>query len=184
MRAKNETIYQLKVTLKHIRPPIWRRFLVSSDITFYKLHLILQEVMGWANYHLYQFDVGGTTFTDAETVAELGGRDATKDKLNRFVQREGDKFLYEYDFGDDWQHEIVLEKVLTAEEGIHYPTALKGKRACPPEDVGGPWGYAMFLEAIQNPAHDEYEAMLEWIGGEFDTEAFDLNAVNRALQRL
>jgi hypothetical protein len=104
--------------------------------------------------------------------------------LRQVVARVKDKLIYEYDFGDSWDHELLVEKILPPEAGKRYPVCLTGKRACPPEDCGGIWGYAGFLDAIQDPQHPEHEAMVEWVGGEFDPAAFDLDEVNTALQRL
>ena len=104
--------------------------------------------------------------------------------LQQVVSRVKDKLIYEYDFGDSWEHELLVEKILPLEEGKRYPVCLTGKRACPPEDCGGIWGYASLLEAIRDPEHPEHEEMVDWVGGEFDPEAFDLDEVNRELQNL
>ncbi len=173
-------VYQLKVTLKYTKPPIWRRIQVPADVTLYKLHQILQALMGWYDCHLHQFIVGeiyyGTSDPefgmDSEMKSERGVR------LNKIATTEKSKFVYEYDFGDSWQHEILVEKILPQEEGAHYPICLTGKRACPPEDVGGVWGYEGFLEAIRDPKHPEHDSMLQWAGGSFDPEAFDLEGIN------
>ncbi len=179
-------IYQFKVTLKGIRPPIWRRFQVTDDLTFYQFHLVLQEVMGWYGGHLHLFELaGGFTITDAETLAEWGedGENERKARLKKYVRREGEKFRYEYDFGDSWEHEVLLEKILPVEAGVQYPRCLKGKRACPPEDCGGVWGYETMLEALADEDNPEHEMYVEWLDGEFDAEEFDLESVNRALAR-
>ena len=179
-------IYQIKVTLEGSKPPIWRRILVPINITLGELHHILQAVMGWWDYHLHQFIVGGTYYgvphPDYDDYLEM--RDESQVKLNEIVAGEGFKFRYEYDFGDGWLHQLVVEKVLPPESGQQYPMCVKGKRACPPEDVGGVWGYGDFLEAIQNPDHPEHEEYLEWVGGEFDPEEFDLDEVNQVLRGL
>ena len=179
-------IYQIKVTLEGSKPPIWRRILVPINITLGELHHILQAVMGWWDYHLHQFIVGGTYYgvphPDYDDYLEM--RDESQVKLNEIVAGEGFKFRYEYDFGDSWLHNLLVEKVLPPEPGQQYPVCIKGKRACPPEDVGGVWGYDDFLEAIQNPNHPEHDDYLEWIGGEFDPEEFDLDEVNEALRGL
>jgi hypothetical protein len=180
--ANKSPIYQFKITLKGIRPPIWRRFQVKSAITFRQLHEIIQTVMGWYNYHLYNFDVGFENFTDTETAAELGSKNATRHKIDRYIRHEGEKALYEYDFGDSWEHELLLEKIVPAEPGVHYPRCLKGKRNCPPEDCGGPWGYANMLEALADPNHPEFEMYQEWLGDEFDPEEFSLEDINEMLQ--
>lgn len=182
-------IYQLKVTLKEIQPPIWRRFQVRGDITFRELHKTLQVVMGWQNYHLHQFLFGSLTITDREALAEWGGIGIPDDvaRLNEHVKREVATFIYEYDFGDNWVHELVLEEVLSVDETAStepaemavYPRCLAGEHACPPEDCGGVWGYAHFLEAMQNPEHPEHDRYMEWIGGAFDPEAFDLDKITQ-----
>jgi hypothetical protein len=184
--AAKAKIYQFKVTLKGIRPPIWRRFQVESHITFLDLHHILQAVMGWYGYHLHQFFVNGYNLTDRATLEEsgYGDGDVAKSWLGKFVQQEGQKFVYEYDFGDSWEHELLLEKILEPEAGASYPRCLKGKRACPPEDCGGVWGYQELLEVLQDPEHPEYEEMREWVDEEFDPEVFDLEGVNQRLSRL
>ncbi len=176
------TIYQLKVTLKDVRPPIWRRVLVP-DISLTRLHEILQVVMGWENYHLYDFEVRGDLYTDPRGKDDLDMEDASQVKLSQIASKEKAKFRYIYDFGDNWQHEVLVEKLLPSEAGKTYPVCVTGKRACPPEDVGGPWGYMEFAEAIQDPEHEQHEELLEW-RGEFDPEAFDLDAVNQELRRL
>ncbi|HRV94457.1 MAG TPA: plasmid pRiA4b ORF-3 family protein, partial [Anaerolineae bacterium] len=105
-------------------------------------------------------------------------------RLNQIAPGEKTKFVYEYDFGDSWEHVILVEKILPPEPGVHYPRCIKGKRAGPPEDVGGIWGYEDFLEAIKDPKHPQHEAMLEWAGDDFDPEAFDMSGVNEALEKL
>lgn len=104
--------------------------------------------------------------------------------LSRIARHAKRKFVYEYDFGDSWEHEIVVEKILRPETGLKYPNCITGKRACPPEDVGGTWGYVTFLEAMSDPTHEEHDSYLEWIGGEFDPEEFNLGEINRVLQRV
>jgi hypothetical protein len=184
--AKATTVYQLKVTLKHIQPAIWRRLQVSADLTFGKLHFVLQDVLGWTHSHLHQFVIGqrriGMNNID-QFSDDLESEDEDRLKLNQ-VALEKSRFLYEYDFGDSWDHEILVEKVLPAIAGTRYPICLAGKRACPPEDCGGVGGYARMLEIVANPKHQEHGEMLEWLGGSFDPEAFDLNATNAILRPL
>lgn len=127
-------------------------------------------------------DIGGIGRLDS-LFAFLRVMDESRATIQQVVSREGAKFFYEYDFGDGWDHVILLEKILQAEPGKQYPMCLKGKNACPPDDCGGIWGYYGMLEAIQDPKHPEHESMLEWLGGEFDPEAFDLEATNKALRR-
>lgn len=179
-------IYQFKVTLRGIRPLIWRRFQVYDDLTFYEFHRVLQNVMGWYNAHLHAFNLDGWQITDAETLAEgwNDGEDEQKARLNQYVKREKQKFLYEYDFGDSWEHEILLERILPPEPGARYPRCLKGKRACPPEDCGGMWGYEVLLESLADENDPEREEYLDWLGGEFNPKKFDLAQVNDRLARL
>ncbi len=182
-RVPSATVHQIKVTLKGIRPPVWRRFQVKSDINLHKLHRTLQPVMGWLNSHLYEFVIDGNDY--GEPHPDYGGTmlDARAVKLNHIAPVAPVRFIYRYDFGDGWEHEVVVERILPTPRRVQHPTCLAGKRACPPEDCGGIGGYADFLAAIRNPRHPEHESMLEWIGGGFDPEAFDLREVNAALRR-
>ncbi len=133
---------------------------------------------------MYQFLIDGIEYGDPALLGELEAEDARAVTLDTIVRGERFKFIYEYDFGDGWEHEILIEKILPPEEGKVYPVCLTGKRACPPEDCGGIWGYADFLEAIQDPKHPEHDEMLEWVDGEFDPVAFDPDEVNAKLQHL
>lgn len=181
---KERLIYQLKVTLKDSRPPIWRRIQVVSDVSFAKLHQILQIAMGWTDSHLHQFMVGQAYYGIPDPGFDFEIEDERKVRFSQIAPGVKKKFIYEYDFGDSWGHQITVEKILQPEPGVRYPVCLAGKRACPPEDCGGVWGYESFLEAIRDPQHPEHDEMLEWVGGEFDSEAFDLNAVNQDLKSI
>jgi hypothetical protein len=178
------SIHQLKVTLTQIRPPVWRRLQVASSINLRRLHDVLQATMGWTQSHLYEFEIGGSTFGEPSPEIDFPVRSAKATPLRRVAPDAGTTFSYLYDFGDSWQHQVVVEQVLPPEPGVSYPRCLTGRRACPPEDVGGVWGYQEFLEAIRDPTHEEHEAMLEWVGGAFDPEAFDLRRVNHELATL
>ncbi|MGB9920185.1 MAG: plasmid pRiA4b ORF-3 family protein [Moorellales bacterium] len=177
-------ICQFKVTLKGIRPPIWRRFQAPNHITLYKLHLVLQEVMGWLNCHLYHFVIGGVEYGDPDPDFGDAEVNAKRVTLWQVLPEPKAKFLYEYDFGDGWQHEVVLEKVLPPAQGVRYPVCLGGAGACPPEDCGGPWGYRRMLEILSDPGHEEYQETVEWVGGGFDPEAFDLEDINWRLRQV
>jgi hypothetical protein len=179
-------IYQIKVTLDDTHPPVWRRIQVPGNTTLLKLHDILQIVMGWDDYHLHMFTIEGSIYGDPadDEYGDLGTIDESRFRLNQVIYREGQRLSYEYDFGDGWDHTLLVEKILPPQESVRYPICLKGKRACPPEDVGGVWGYENFLEAICNPDHDEHEEYLTWVGGEFDPEAFDLEEINTQLRRM
>jgi hypothetical protein len=178
------SVHQLKITLTGSRPPIWRRLQVSSSINLRRLHDVIQAAMGWTQSHLYQFQVGDVEFGEPDDEFGMPIRSAKSTPLRKIAPKPGAVFRYEYDFGDSWQHRIEVEKVLPPEPGVHYPRCLVGRRACPPEDVGGIWGYEEFLQAIRDPKHPEHAAMLEWVGGAFDPEAFDRQAVNEQLAHL
>lgn len=180
-----EQIYQIKVTLDASQPPIWRRILVPGDVTLSRLHYILQAVMGWADYHLHQFIVGETYYGMPDpNYDDFDMQDERKIKLNQVAPGEKSRFQYEYDFGDSWVHTLLVEKIAPPPPGQQCPACTAGKRATPPEDVGGVWGYEEFLEAIRDPDHPEHEEYLDWVGGEFDPEAFDLDEINEALRDL
>ena len=181
---KIRKVYQIKAALKEIRPPIWRRLEVLSDTTLEELHVILQVAMGWGNYHLHQFTIGGIEYGQPDPDYGSEVEDERKVKLNQVAPEENAKFIYEYDFGDSWQHTVLIEKILPVEKGKHYSVCVKGKRACPPEDIGGPWEYADFIEAVLEPAHPEHEDMLEWVGGEFDPDAFSIEEINENLKQI
>ncbi|MBI2862549.1 MAG: plasmid pRiA4b ORF-3 family protein [Chloroflexi bacterium] len=179
------SVYQLTVTLKDSKPPIWRRIQVQSELSLYKLHRVLQVVMGWTDSHLHQFIIGGRyygapdpEFEDMEVVNER------RVKLSQVVAYEKERFVYEYDFGDNWLHQITVDKILPPAAGKGYSVCLAGKRSAPPEDCGGIWGYQDFLEAISDPNRPEHKETLEWLGGDFDPEAFELDEVNRELRGL
>lgn len=172
--------YLLKITLKHVKPPVWRRIEVPADIKLGKLHRVIQIAMGWTDSHMHAFHAGQAVYGTPDP--EFGGetKDERKVRLDSILG-EGEKLLYEYDFGDGWEHEVKVEKVLDADPD---PRCTGGKRACPPDDCGGPYGYEALLQAIEDPSHPEHEAMAAWIGGAFDPELFDLAAVNRGLWRM
>lgn len=177
------SIYQLKITLQGTRPPVWRRLRVQSDVTLRKLHDIFQVAMGWTNTHLYEFEADGRRFGERDP--EFGSddvRSARRTKLNQIAPYAGAQFRYEYDFGDGWRHAIVVEKVMAPEDGVRYPICVAGRRACPPEDCGGTWGYSHLLGILARPDHPEHAEWLEWVGGQFDPEAFDLRDTNEALR--
>lgn len=175
--AKANIGYELKITLAEIKPPIWRRVQVR-DCSLSKLHEVIQAAMGWTNTHLWTFDIDGVAYGD-DPEGEMDLSSARKAKLGDFVAEGVKKFGYIYDFGDNWEHIIQVEKVLKADPTVQYPRCVDGRRAHPPEDCGGPWGYGDLLEAIKNPGKNS--ELLEWVGGEFDPEKFDLTAVNEDL---
>lgn len=234
----NGNILQLKITLEESNPKIWRRFLVSDFWTFDKLHRIIQKVMGWENYHLYEFEIGDQIvaldndedYNFAEgaldkltkssefkqmlenmdlSKADKGGVSLNVNKVNKIlsnidkgekkkvflmkntrifelIKDIGTRFYYRYDFGDNWEHEIIIEKITkdNIEKQEEIPICLSGERACPPEDCGGTWGYEELLEIQKNKKHPEYEEkIVEWLGKDFDSEKFDIDEVNKELNK-
>lgn len=175
-------IYQLKMTLKDSKPPIWRRVLVPDTFTLPQLHAAIQISMGWEDSHLHQFTINFTNYGTPSIEDWEPVQDERRVTLQKLGIQKHDKFEYIYDFGDDWLHQIVVEQVLLPEAEARYPVCIKGKMACPPEDVGGIYGYAEFLNAIQDVDHPEHADYLEWIGGEFDPTAFDIEDVNQRLR--
>jgi len=173
-------VYQLKVTLVDSAPPIWRRFQVESGVTLERLHHILQAVMGWTDSHMHGFRRRGSSQPGARRrLLPIERADENATRVADILRRPDDRFVYEYDFGDSWEHEILLEEVVPRAATARYPMVLAGRGACPPEDVGGIPGYYHFLEAIKNPKHPDHEEMAEWGGEGFDPAAFDVQAVNR-----
>ncbi|KAA3612168.1 MAG: plasmid pRiA4b ORF-3 family protein [Calditrichaeota bacterium] len=180
--STTDKIYQIKVTLQDSNPPIWRQLLIDPEISLYDLHKIIQIAMGWSNSHLHQFIINKEYYSIPHEDDWQPVIDERKTHVKKIASAEGKKFIYEYDFGDNWSHDIVVEKILSVEQDSQYPKCIKGKRACPPEDVGGLWGYAEFLAAMKDPKHKEHGSFVEWWGGQFDPEAFDLEAINEVLQ--
>lgn len=182
-RKRTRAVYQLKVSLLEIEPPIWRRIQVWEDTKLPQLHKILQLLFNWVDYHLHEFVRGNVVCAEPDPDDEPLGRrmlDERRITLNQLVHRPGDELEYVYDFGDDWHHLLLLEAILLPEPDVNYPRCIAGARNGPPEDVGGPYGYADFLEAIHDRKHKRHKEMLEW-GGPFDPEAFSLESINAAL---
>jgi hypothetical protein len=182
---KNSTVYQLKVSLRDIQPPIWRRIQVWDNTKLPRLHRIIQLLFNWEDYHLHDFVAGRRVYSVPDADDAFNERKVMDEQavpINRLAQRVGDTFDYLYDFGDDWRHEILLEAILLAEPGAFYPRCIAGARNGPPEDAGGTGGYANYLEALADLNHDEHENMLAW-RGPFDSEAFSVDSVNASLKR-
>lgn len=185
-----DSIHQLKVTLYGLRPPIWRRVLVPGAATLGDLHWVLQIAMGWTNSHLHQFITKDRTFYSDpmfqldEGAFGIAVHDETRTRLDSVLKKPKDALTYEYDFGDGWEHELIVEKILDRDPNAAYPRCVTGRRSGPPEDVGGVWGYAELLEILDDENHPEREERLEWLGDDFDPEAFDLDEINKLLARL
>lgn len=190
MAAKNSAtsaaIYQLKVTL--LRTKIGRRLLVPADMTLAQLHDVLQVAMGWEDGHLHEFSACGRHFgppNPEDRFMAMGPiEDERRVRVSSVLGRTGAKAVYTYDFGDSWEHSIVLEKRLPAVSNMLYPICTDGQLACPPEDCGGVPGYCDLLDALRDPTREQHEELQDWVGGDYDPEAFSIEAVNRILPHL
>ena len=180
-------LYQLKITLRHSKPPIWRRVVVRADTRLDRLHHFIQAAMGWMDSHLHQFKAGGLDYGVPEPefddfgVEPLDERKYTLADLAPVAKR---KFIYEYDFGDSWEHEVLVEKVLPPDAVLKHPFCLAGANQRPPEDCGGIPGYYELLEALADPNHERHEELKAWVGGGWDASRFDLEDTNARLKRL
>jgi hypothetical protein len=180
---RGQQVYELRVSLRGSRPMIWRRFQVLSDITLFRLHSVLQIVMGWKDNHLHRFLAEQTN--DGEPDSKYGGdhEDDRRTCLGRILRKSRDAMVYEYDFGDRWEHIVVLERIVEPVPGAPYPVILAAEGACPPENVGGIGGYDQFLQTMTNPGHPEHREMMAWWGGPFDPKLYDIEARNEVLLR-
>jgi hypothetical protein len=174
-------IYQLRVILVGARSAIWRSFLIADSASLSKLHETLQIVMGWTNSHLHQFVLKGQSYGEPDGETDL--IDERKVRVRDLLKRRSDALMYEYDFGDGWEHVVIVEKILPFTTRTRLPQCIKAKGACPPEDVGGVHGYRRFLAALKNPKHREHRTYSEWIGGHFDEHAYNIQQVNAQLRR-
>ncbi|MCC6365751.1 MAG: plasmid pRiA4b ORF-3 family protein [Bryobacterales bacterium] len=184
MRRKN--VYQLKILLAGIDPPVWRRVQVRENTSLPALHNVFQCLFNWEDYHLHSFTFRKVNYEPPDPEDHHFGRrprDETRVALNKVVKGVGTEFLYKYDFGDGWKHIVLVEGILMPEEGATYPRCIAGARNGPPEDSGGPSGYADYLEALVNRKHPEHKEKLEW-RGPFNPEEFSLERINRALATL
>ncbi len=178
--------YQIQIALRGSKPKIWRRILVPADLLLSDFHKIIQTTMGWTNSHLHQFIKDQTFYTrrmaDDDSWGEMDNVDYSKTKISDLLKKEKDRIIYEYDFGDSWEHNIILEKIEKNGMNEIIPICLAGKNNCPPEDCGGIWGYYDMLEILKHPDHEEYEEYVEWLGKEFDPKYFDKNKINEMLK--
>jgi Plasmid pRiA4b ORF-3-like protein len=179
MKKRFDKVYQFRIELQEIKPPIWRRIQVPETYTFWDLHVAIQDSMGWTDSHLHEFVIKNPKtgrkihigIPDEDGLSKV--YEGWKKKVADFFSASNPKAEYTYDFGDNWQHIVTLEEVLPRQKGVEYPLCVDGERACPPEDCGGPYGYEDFLAIIMDPDHKEHDSMLEWAGGEFHPEHFD-----------
>ena len=177
-------IYELKLELLEVEPSIWRRLLVRGSLTLAQLHEVIQAAMGWTNSHLHEFVVGAHSYSDPGFEIDEA-KSEFRYRLARLTPRVRNTIAYHYDFGDGWEHQIRVENII--EDDKRYPgtpVCLAGARNCPPEDCGGPGGYHNFLKAIGNKKRKEHRELLEWVGGSFDPEYFDVDEVNKLLRKI
>lgn len=176
------SVFRLRIAIRRIRPPIWRRVQVPGTLSLAGFHEVIQTLFGWTDTHLHWFRIGGKSFGQPDDFDEAVA-DEDSITLARALGERVRRFSYVYDFGDDWVHDIVVEKV-ASNSGFDRPLCLAGRRRRPPEDCGGPLGYERLLAALRNPRPREHAELRESVGGRFDPEAFDLAAVNGALAAL
>ncbi|MDA2930280.1 plasmid pRiA4b ORF-3 family protein [Acidobacteria bacterium AH-259-O06] len=173
-------VYQFKISLKGLEPAIWRRIQVPVHYSFWDLHVAIQDSMGWLDYHLHVFRIVNPELGEREEIGIPDDEDGLFEILpgwelaiSEYSSSENNCAEYEYDFGDSWEHEIILEKILPRDTDSEYPKCIAGERACPPEDCGGIDGYQELLEAIYIPSHEEHKSTKTRAGASFDSEKFD-----------
>jgi hypothetical protein len=184
LRRPQMKLLDLKIRLLDVRPPIWRRVLLSPELTLAKLHRVIQVAMGWEDAHAYRFHAGGLFYSDPRLELEDGSLDARKIRVGEVFRAKGDRISYEYDFGDDWRHEVLCEEILESDERAPYASCIGGSRACPPEDCGGPPEYAELLQTLKSKSHPGHNEAVGWVGPRFDAETFSVELANSQLSKL
>ena len=177
------SVYTLKVTLRGVKPPIWRRLQVADTTTMAQLHKIIQALMGWEDEHLHQFTIGTEVYGEASVEGYRRVRDEKRFKLGELVPAAPAKFAYLYDFSVNWEFEVAVEEITPPVEGQVLPLCTKGKRAAPPEHIGGAWGYQALLEARENPRHPERQRFADLIAA-YDPDAVDMDSTNQRLKKV
>jgi hypothetical protein len=183
MRSVPRQIYQLRVTLEGVSPEVWRRVLIPGGYTLDRLHRVIQYAMGWLDAHLHSFEIDGVTYGEPDPDNELALRDELDTRLDA-VASPGSRFRYTYDYGDWWEHVVDVEAVWPADPEERYPLCLEGERACPPEGVGGTYGYRQLVTALDDPDHPEHDVMAEWVGRSYNADAFVPELVTTLLRRM
>ena len=177
-------VLQLKIALLDVRPQVWRRLLVPERITLATLSKAIERVMGWESYHLHEFEIGGISYGIPDPEYPSDVRNEHGRRLADFDLAKDSRFVYRYDFGDSWDHRVVVEKILDPQPGARYPVCVEGRRACPPEDVGGAGGYAEFRRVLRSPQHEDHAHFRQWSRRnrrDFDPDLFDIDAANAGL---
>ena len=178
------TVHTLKVTLRGVKPPIWRRIEVASEITLAELSTVLEAAMGWFGGHLHAFETNGVTYEPPDPEGGLfrPTADEAEHRLNSVLTSPTFKMRWGYDFGDGWQHTIVVEAIEPADDNASYPRCINGRRACPPEDCGGPWGFEELIDAVADPIHPRHNELAEWLPDNYDPAHFDANEITNDMQ--
>jgi hypothetical protein len=180
-------LYQIKIQLEEIDPPVWRRVIIPCDMLLSDFHKVIQTIMGWTNSHLHLFEINDTYYQpriqDDWTWDEKNNVDYKETRVSDLLFNENDQIIYEYDPGDYWIHNILLEKITENPKGTHNPKCIDGQRSCPPENSGGTQGYRSLLQVISNPKHVQYKSYIRWLGRVFDPEYFSPKQVNILLKR-
>jgi Plasmid pRiA4b ORF-3-like protein/Domain of unknown function (DUF1841) len=178
-----DAVYQVKVILHGAKPPIWRRLRLPASTTLAQLHQVIQVAFGWEDAHLHAFEVGGRRYSRPDFELWDEAADEGKARLQDLASRPGARLRYTYDFGDSWEHDVLVEDAL-APDGVAHAVCLAGRRAGPPEDCGGVWGYAELCEILADPNHPDHDERVEWLGHPHDPAAFDKDAINTSLARI
>ena len=179
-----EDLYQLHVSLIDAMPAIWRRLLVRSNTSLRYLHYLLQGAMGWTDSHLYEYEVGRDRFGEPDEDAPASLKPAADFTLGQVAPRVGAKFIYVYDFGDEWNHAIEVEAITPAQAGQRYPVCVDGARSCPPEDFGGAFAYSAWLRAMESGKDIDLDALEEYPGFDFDPDKFSVDTATRHMRRV
>ena len=184
MATRTKTVHRLKVTLRQVKPPVWRRVEVPSDMRLSELSDVLEAAMGWLGGHLHAFEADGVHYEvpDDESLGLGRTVDERTARLGAVLPAVRSKMRWHYDFGDGWEHDVVVEAIEPRRSDATYPACVGGRRACPPEDCGGPWGYGNLLAALGDPTHEEHEEMTEWAPPDFDAEAFDADEATEQMR--
>ncbi len=174
--------YELKIELNGVKPSIWRTFVSDSNVLLPDLHKMIQIIMGWTNSHLHQFIKDGVIFSGLGEESFIRSVNYNKIKLCEVLKTEGDSIIYEYDFGDGWEHKLQLVKIRNDIESKD-PECISGERSCPPEDCGGVPGYEEILKALKNPKKKKYKGIIEWVGCDYDPDYLDIPEINERLKK-
>lgn len=176
-KRPQDQIFKLHLSLPGTEPLVWRRVLVPGHFTLEALHSVFQLAMGWQMSHLYDFGIGGARFAEPDEFEELEARSLASTLAS--VASNQKSFIYNYDFGDGWQHQVMVEDIVVRDERFNYPVCIGGENACPPEDCGGFPGYESLKKIIADSSNSEFAEMMQWLGGYFDPRSFDPNRINR-----